>query len=471
MEGALIDLQYAARSLFRRCVQCPTTPPACPSCGTNERCELFSGDCNSCSYTKCVATSSGSSSSSSSSSSLSTSSGSPVGPIVGGVVGGIVLVALLVFLFYWFWIRPRKRRAQAEEWQEEQDAVEKHDMNQLHAGDPRRASTHTVASMASTVLTRASNVIPIAYIPGVTNRSMHSSPELIPPVPPIPAASAGTSAANSPEADQHYFMPGDLRQSSYSSLSEKTSMTRGSIASSMYRNDAIVNPMPAQAVTRLKPNAVSVKSSAKTSPNMSRSTSPPIPTSTYATTSPGSSGKPSRQPTLNTKSSIVGKFAQPKAITVTRKGSNSLRPQKQGLYELDGASSTRSISPLSSQRNFASAQSPQYSHHSSTFRDTDSSDEEEDEVHELAGQGLMSPRNNRRSHNIVHEAPTSPLSIPSFTRSPELGGPSNSMHKRNSSLNKVIEEATRRAAQTQMGTYKDEPEASPFSDANAATTP
>ena len=347
-------------------------------------------------------------------------------------------------------------------------------MNQLQVGGAsRRASTHTVGSMASTVMTRASNVIPIAYIPGVTNRSVHSSPELIPPVPPIPAASAGSSAVNSPETEQHYFMPDLRHQSSYSNFSDRTSMTRGSFASSKYRSDAIVNPMPAQAVTRLKPNAVSVKSSTKTTPNMSRSTSPPIPTSTYATTSPNSSSKPSRQPTLNTKSSIVGKFAQPKAITVTRKGSNSLRPHKQGLFELDGASSTRSVSPLSSQRNFTNAtSSPQYSHHSSTFRDATSSDEEDDEVHELAaGQGLIS-HNNRRSHNRSHEAPTSPLSIPSYSRSPELGGPSSNIHKRNSSLGKVIEEATRRAAQTHMQPYDHvDAESSPFSDANAAQTP
>ncbi|MCJ1331924.1 hypothetical protein MMC10_008616 [Thelotrema lepadinum] len=468
MDGVAVDLEYAARSLFRRCVQCPNTPPACPSCGTNQRCELFSGTCDSCSYTQCVATSS------TASSTTSSSSGSPIGPIVGGVIGGIVLVSAIVFLVYWFWIRPRKQKFQGEEWEDEPNGIEKHDMNQLHAGgDTRRASTHTVNSMASTVMTRASNVIPIAYIPGVTNRSMHSSPELIPPVPPIPAASAGTSAMNSPEPDQHFFMPSDLRQSSYSSFSDRTSMTRGSVASSKYRSDAIVNPMPAQAVTRLKPNAVSVKSSTKTSPDMSRSTTPPIPTSTYANTSASSSSKPSRQPTLNTKSSIVGKFAQPKAITVTRKGSNSLRPHKQGLFELDGASSHRSVSPLSTQRTFTNATgSPQYSHHSSTFRDTNSSDEEDDEVHELAaGQGLIS-HNNRRSHNIVHEAPTSPLSIPSYSKSPELGGPSSNMHKRNSSLNKVIEEATRMAAQTQMQRYDHvEAESSPFSDANAAQTP
>jgi hypothetical protein len=34
-----------------------------------------------------------------------------------------------------------------------------------------RASTYTVGSIASSVLTRASNIIQIAYISGVTNRS------------------------------------------------------------------------------------------------------------------------------------------------------------------------------------------------------------------------------------------------------------------------------------------------------------
>ena len=462
-----VDLEYAARSLFRRCYQCPTVPPACPACASGEVCQLFPGDgCNTCSSTKCV--SSGSNNSSSSSS-------APIGPIVGGVVGGVVVIVAIVFLIYWFWIRPRRQRAELEEdWQDEPEGIEKDGMNRFSVNDPRRASTHTVGSVASTVLTRASNIIQIAYIPGVTNRSMHSSPDLVPPVPPIPAASAGSSAVNSPRADEHFFRPEDLRQSSYSNLSGTTGMTRGSIASTQYRNDAIVNPMPAQAVTRMKPNAVSVKSSAKNTPNMSRSASPPIPTSTYAT-SANSSNQPTRQPTLNTKSSIVGKITQPKAITVTRKGSNSLRPHKQGVFELDGASSSRSISPLSSQRPFAhSVQSPQYSHHSSTFQDAGSSDEEDDEVHELAGtpgHSLSSTKDKRRSSRSVHEVPASPLSVPSYTKSPELGGPSGSMHKRNSSLGSAIKEATKMAAQTHISGYGNQPESSPFSDANAATTP
>ena len=464
MEGAAIDLEHTARSLFRRCIQCPPTLPTCPTCGANERCELFTKQCYTCPYTKCVPNGNSDASS-------SQPSGSPIGPIVGGVVGGIVLVAAIVFLLYWFWIRPRKRRYQTDEWQDEPEGPEKNGMNTFSvAGDPRRVSTRSVGSVASTVLTRASNVIQIAYIPGVTNRSMHSSPELVPPVPPIPAASAGSSAANSPQADQHYFMP-DLRQSSYSNLSERTSMTRGSIASTQYRNDAIVNPMPAQALTRMKPNAVSVKSSSKTTPDMSRSSSPPpIPTSAYAT-SAASSGQPTRQPTLNTKSSIVGKFGQPKAITVTRKGSNSLKPHKKDLFELDGtSSSSRSVSPLSSQRNLTAQASPQYSHNSSTFHDAASSDEEDDEVHELAGQGLIA-HGKRRSNRPVHEVPSSPQDVPNYSRSPELGGPSGNMHKRNSSLNKVIEEATRRAAQTHMQGYEAPAERSPFGDENAARTP
>jgi hypothetical protein len=70
-----------------------------------------------------------------------------------------------------------------------------------------RASTYTVDSIASTVLTRASNIIQIAYIPGVTNRSAPSTPGLlVPPVPPIPIA---LSRENTPSyEDEHFFMPG-----------------------------------------------------------------------------------------------------------------------------------------------------------------------------------------------------------------------------------------------------------------------
>merc|ERR1711981_1254864 len=103
-----------------------------------------------------------------------------------------------------------------EEWDDDdEDGMEKSNASVFTREARSRASTHTVASMASTVLTRASNIIQIAYMPGVTNRSAPSTPGLlVPPVPPIPIA---LSDAGTPRYEQeHFFMPGDLRDSTYS---------------------------------------------------------------------------------------------------------------------------------------------------------------------------------------------------------------------------------------------------------------
>jgi hypothetical protein len=141
-----------------------------------------------------------------------------------------------------------------------------------------RASTHTVGSIASTVLTRASNIIQIAYIPGVTNRSAPSTPGLlVPPVPPIPIALSG---ANTPRYEQeHFFMPGDLRDSTYSGMTDRTSYARTSVASTIYGKNAIVSPIPAQTVIRGKPALVSVKSNGNSSGG---ELTPPVPSVDYS---------------------------------------------------------------------------------------------------------------------------------------------------------------------------------------------
>ncbi|KAJ4176458.1 overproduction-induced pheromone-resistant [Fusarium falciforme] len=87
---------------------------------------------------------------------------------------------------------------------------------------PRRArplSTYTVHSIAPTVLTRASNIIQIAYIPGVTNRLTATSPNvLIPLIPPTPMHHAEASRGQG-NSDQHFFAPSDLQDSTYLGLS------------------------------------------------------------------------------------------------------------------------------------------------------------------------------------------------------------------------------------------------------------
>lgn len=174
------------------------------------------------------------------------SGGSDAGAIAGGVVGGLAAIAIITFLVWWFVIRKR-RQAQAAQ-------------QKSAAGSARHERSRSMQSIASTVLTRASNVIQIAYIPGVTNRSAPETPgTLVPPVPPIPSTHASSASS-----DQYLFTPGDLRDSRYSNATSDrrsiaTSLARSSVATTIYRNDAIVMPIPAQQARAGKAAVVSVK--------------------------------------------------------------------------------------------------------------------------------------------------------------------------------------------------------------------
>ncbi|KAJ9354074.1 hypothetical protein DTO282E5_3952 [Paecilomyces variotii] len=237
------DSQFsAARSIFKRCVLCPTTSLSCPPCAKNEACTMIAQTCDRCAAMTCTPVDNGSSDSGSSGS----GGGSNAGAIAGGVIGGIAVIAIGVFLFWWFVIRKKRK---------EEEAFEKN----FATADNRQPmqARRSVASIASTVFTRASNVIQIAYIPGVTNRSPPDTPgTLVPPVPPLPGASA----------DQHFFMPSDLRDSAWSGMSENErrslapSLARSSVATTIYRSNAIVSPVPAQQIVRTKAAMVSVKS-------------------------------------------------------------------------------------------------------------------------------------------------------------------------------------------------------------------
>ena len=200
--------------------------------------------------------------------------GSNAGAIAGGVVGGVVLVAIIC-LALWFYNRKRKSMAIEET---NPNGFEKRD----NFYGTERVARSRVGSMASTVMTRASNVIQIAYIPGVTNRSPPDTPGLVPPVPPIPGA-------GSPHSDQHYFLPGDIRDSVWSEMSEdqrksiSPSLARSSVATTIYRNNAIVSPIPAQQAMRAKAAMVSVKSGNSTPGSLTPgSAAPAVPAITSA---------------------------------------------------------------------------------------------------------------------------------------------------------------------------------------------
>jgi hypothetical protein len=206
-----------------------------------------------------------------------------VGAIAGGVIGGVAAIAILTFLVWKYYLKGKRRPYTEADFQEmdmqDQEKVE----NDFASRRSARASTHTVASMASSVLTRASNIIQIAYIPGVTNRSGPGSPDLlVPPVPPIPAMSP-SSGVSSPysNADQHFFLP-DFRdsmasQSTAGRTSIAPSLARASVASTMYRQNAIVSPLPAQTIVRGKAAVVSVKSQGSSPAETPGFETPPVP--------------------------------------------------------------------------------------------------------------------------------------------------------------------------------------------------
>ncbi|KAI5462367.1 hypothetical protein BGZ63DRAFT_355622 [Mariannaea sp. PMI_226] len=259
-----------------QCVKCDdSTQLECPKCSNGESCQFTVPlDCTQCAKSICMPDSSSSSKGHSSPN---------IGGIVGGVLGGLVAIAIATYLVWRFCIKPKRDQMPPTIYEQEPDPVPGSEKDAASRRS-RPPSTHTVHSIADTVLTRASNIIQIAYIPGVTNRATPSSPNvLVPPVPPIPMQHAdGRQTASSD--DQHFFVPGDLRDSTYSALSgysDRTSFARtsfaprSSVASTIYGKQAQVLP-PTQTGMRAKPTVVSVKSGANST--MEGSFAPPVPT-------------------------------------------------------------------------------------------------------------------------------------------------------------------------------------------------
>lgn len=191
------------------------------------------------------------------------------GAIAGAVIGGLAVIAVATYLVWRFCIKNRRGEYE-EQWYDEAQSKEGGMGGDAATMRSKRNSAHTVHSIASTVLTRASNIIQIAYIPGVTNRAQANDPNvLVPPVPPIPLAHS-EHANKRPEGDeQHFFVPGNLRDSTYSGISTNTDRTsyaarsyapRSSVASTIYGKNAVVSSTPAQRGNFLKPSLVSVKS-------------------------------------------------------------------------------------------------------------------------------------------------------------------------------------------------------------------
>ncbi|KAJ5577347.1 hypothetical protein N7535_004273 [Penicillium sp. DV-2018c] len=333
-----------ARSVFKRCKQCETTSPACPVCPSGSICSMTAPSCDQCATTKCVSTGSQD----------SDSGGTNTGAIAGGVIGGVAAIALVVFLVWWFVIRKKRQERQAAE-----------------KDSPFSVARSERQSIASTVLTRASNVIQIAYIPGVTNRSPPDTPAtLVPPVPPLPGATP----------DQHFFMPGDLRDSSWTTTTGHQSISptlRSSVATTIYRNDAIVSAVPAQQIQRSRAAVVSIHNggSAQNAPGddspvavtITPADAPAVPAITPA--------QLARAEAVKGNSSCVARSVTAKPVMV--RGPSLKKKQTNDAPVLDRADAVSGQSQNNNEsRTVSGTDDKQFNHSVSTF-DGSSSDEDD----------------------------------------------------------------------------------------------
>lgn len=262
------------------------------------------------------------------------------------------MIAILVFVIWKYCLKGKRRPISEMQWEQEELEQQEKAENDFASRRSARASTHTVASMASSVLTRASNIIQIAYIPGVTNRSGPGSPDLlVPPVPPIPAMSP-SSGMSSPysNADQHFFVP-DFRDSMASDSTRQSiapSLARNSVASTMYRQNAIVSPLPAQTIVRGKAAVVSVKSNGSNTPDDAQSmmSTPPVP---QIDPKHAQQVKPIRiqMPGLSSKSSVqsTATLGPVRALNITKKKSSDTTPTKSSSSSFTSGDRTAVATP------------------------------------------------------------------------------------------------------------------------------
>jgi hypothetical protein len=492
------EVENTLRTIFRRCVQCPDVTPSCPKCAPDETCSLTSISCSACPSTRCIKTGT-----------LGGNSGPnnkpPVGAIAGGVIGGVVLILAVTFLVWRFCIRNRRREYDEQAWSEYDEAAEK-SRDRFTMNKDARASTHTVGSIASTVLTRASNVIQIAYIPGVTNRSPPQSPGfMVPPVPPLPLASINSSAASTPpiNQEQHFFMPGDLRDSTWSGVTDDESrhsiapslardLARDSVATTVFRDTAVISPTPTQTALRGKAAVVSVKPGSATPPGAStpRNGTPSLTPSEFQQDKSG---------LAISNSSVVARSLSGKARTKKSPSPQIRVPTRMNSVENstdDAPSQSAAVQRSASKTDSIASHSRGRKYLASGKADNISS-REDDDVPERSRR-YLSEKQQRESTplTIIEDSPTagqgpfadrghpSPSTGSSSAISPELPsrnpareggeGPSH-RHKKSSSLSGLIQEATRRASQAPahggLGSYETIPNSakrdlSPFSDEN-----
>jgi hypothetical protein len=415
-------------NVFKRqepnCVNCDNTKElVCPDCevGVTECQFIVPVGCNQCKRAVCspIQALPGQEA-------VSESQSTNVGAIAGGVVGGLAALAIITYLVWRFCVRSRREPTIMEPWDDGQDQGLEGEKTFAQRRD-YRASTHTTHSIASTVLTRASNIIQIAYIPGVTNRTTASPTVLVPPVPPIPIAMSGAGTPASTE-DQHFFVPGDLRDSTYSGLSafsDRTSYARtsyaprSSVASTIYGKSAVV-VAPAQTGMRARPAMVSVKSAN----GSTGSATPPVPAVDYEKYN----GNGLRPPSPANSTFSVGSTFLNNASTATA------TPARAMVVRVGSVKKVGANRPPKSAADADSVTSPTVS--GSTIRDS--------------------------------AAATLIVDSPANEQSP-FSDPPKSAAQSTTSLSAVIEEATRRASQRDSTLPPKERERSPFGDEHATS--
>jgi protein OPY2 len=260
----IAEVERTLRTIFKRCVECPNQSPECPDCPDGKVCSLIPYDCNQCAHMVCI----------DDPSPPIVSKGPNVGAIAGSVVGGVAFVILIVICIYFFWIKKKRAEQDAELEEEWADDISSQKRSTQFTGIGDAASTRTRGSLAASILSRASNIIQIAYIPGVTNRNGSATNSIHGPVPPVPAAHRMQPPKSplSNEGDALFFRPdstwsgtssisSEKRDTRYTMASISPSLMRDSVASDTFMDNAASTPMPATAATRLAPRMVSVKSS------------------------------------------------------------------------------------------------------------------------------------------------------------------------------------------------------------------
>lgn len=160
------------------CVICSSTP-SCPQCGTNEQCSMTSQTCDNCPTTFCETIVDPVSS-------TKNLSSAQVGGIAGGISGFIFLVVLLgLFYFfkryrknldadYGFGISEEMKGFSGFDDDITDDPSQQRGYNSRN--EQKRMSTHSLSTMTNSVFTKASNVLNIAYVPGVTSRPTKPPP-------------------------------------------------------------------------------------------------------------------------------------------------------------------------------------------------------------------------------------------------------------------------------------------------------